>query len=614
VPDALLGELSSLRQRGRGEQLDVLERCLRHPMASVRAAAAVVGAQLLDDAALESLLRDGADPVRRNGGREMLRRRGAQGRALATRLLADPDPDVVLQALGVLETTAQGPAPAGAVELLTHPNLNVVQAAIGVLGRSGDPRVVRHLLPFLDSDSWLKVAVIDALGAIGHPVAVTALADALSDPSLEQVAARALGRIGGSRACAALAARAAEADGCDPCVLEALAGALERRAVHLRVTPALARSLARLVAEGGRAAAHCALHLALPDLDAAALDLLEGAARIGDDAPACLRERQDLVPALLERGGALLEWGLRIVARRPRPQWVPAVATALANGAWRVTPRAIADAVLALDAPALAPAILRCYAHLTPAARTGWGPVLQRYRAPIAEALPCCEGLPEDVRAVLRTMADDPVQAAAAIVAVPLPARLDAIALALTRPDVLARLPWLEWLASEPALYARQAAAAAEAAELHRHLPAIRGLLATGSAPFLVPLVAALRDRASVPLLSHLLREGTPAFALPVLEALGRIGGDEARALLREVIERRAVGERFAYRALAACAEEADLSLLRSGLQHEDWHVRMVCLDGVGSKGGWDDTPRLAALCADPAPAVAARAREWMAA
>ena len=125
-------------------------------------------------------------------------------------------------------------------------------------------------------------------------------------------------------------------------------------------------------------------------------------------------------------------------------------------------------------------------------------------------------------------------------------------------------------------------------------------------------LIAALGDEESVPLLLDLLHGRTTALRIPLLDAIGRIGGPVARLALREVAGGPAGEDRFVYRALAACAEPEDLPLFRAARKHPDGHVRMVCVDALGAMARPEDRVRIAAASADRAPAVAACARKWL--
>jgi HEAT repeat protein len=604
--------LASLADRPAAEVCRVLERWLRDGNAERRRAALSVGAEVLQDESLVAMLRDGADPVRRNGGLEMLKRRGQRAIPLATRLLDDSDPDVVLQAAMALSVVGDQESRMALAGMLAHDNPNIVQAAIAGLGRAG-VRAVPLLVPFLDGDDWLRIAAVEALGDIGGDAATAAIEPMLRTPLLVQTSARALARCGTDRACRALADWLEASDARDPVPWEALADALERPGARLEPGETLKTILGRRIEGGSLSAARCALHLRVTEIEPAALDVLVTQAKAWSPFPACLSDREDLAPVLLEHGGVSREWGLRLAARFPQPDLVSFVAAALTDAAWRLPPDVIAQAVMALDDPALAPAIMRCYAALPTSSRAGWGPVLAHYRQAIVRALPAHDPLPGDAGQMLGTLVEDPAVAAAAIEALPAGARLEAIAAAMERPDVLRRLPWLEWLVTAPAVYGPLATAAAEAAGLRSELPRIRALLRQSREPTLVRLIGALRDTESIPLLIGVLQDAEPGLRVTVLAAMGRIGGPEARRTLRPLAAS-AAGDRFVYRALAACAEPADLPLLREGLRHSDWHVRLVCLEALGSQGGLDDRARLAALCGDPVPPVAACAQKWLAA
>jgi HEAT repeat protein len=124
----------------------------------------------------------------------------------------------------------------------------------------------------------------------------------------------------------------------------------------------------------------------------------------------------------------------------------------------------------------------------------------------------------------------------------------------------------------------------------------------------LIRAVGELRDRRSVPLLVDLYH--AQGDHRPVLvESLGRIGGPEARAVLRPVLEERdGALVRIAYRALSYCALEEDDEIFRAAVAHPDWYVRLACADVLGRFRGPENRAALAQLAADPVSIVSQRA------
>ncbi|MBV8199291.1 MAG: HEAT repeat domain-containing protein, partial [Acidobacteria bacterium] len=410
-----------------GERGVQVERLVRNPSPGIRERVLQVGANLLPEERIAEHLRNDHDAVLRNAGLEMLKLRGARSFQLAVRLLADPEPDVVLQAVLLLDHIRDPRAIEPLRAVLGHGDLNVAQAAILAIGRLGDGRSIPDLLPFLDADPWLQMAAVQALGDLRSRRAVPDLARMLGDPVTGSLAAEALARIGGLTACRALAAlwlgQAGQLD--DAALLGLLAHALEglpRARAEIADRPAIARLLASL---GGRladatpevrgAAARCVLALGPGAGDEAALQVLIGLA--GRDGvagpPPALRRRPDLIAGLLRRGGAAGAWGLQLAALSPRrvaPAAVVVAALAASSaGAWTSETLAAAVRCLARVPPAqappgLAPALLAIYLDLPAELRPELTPVLRRFRVALRGLLAARPEGPPEISALDRVV------------------------------------------------------------------------------------------------------------------------------------------------------------------------------------------------------------------
>jgi HEAT repeat protein len=199
----LLEALPAMPLGERGAQVELL---VHNSSPGIRERVLHLGANLLPEERIAEHLRNDHDAVLRNAGLEMLKLRGARSFQLAVRLLADPEPDVVLQAVLLLDHLRDPRALEPLRAVLGHGDLNVAQAAILAIGRLGDGRSIPDLLPFLDADPWLQMAAVQALGDLRSRRAAAALARMLTDPVIGAIAAEALARIGGATACRALAA------------------------------------------------------------------------------------------------------------------------------------------------------------------------------------------------------------------------------------------------------------------------------------------------------------------------------------------------------------------------------------------------------------------------
>src|SRR6185295_17238168 len=95
-------------------------------------------------------------------------------------LLQDAEPDVVLQAVLILERMRDPRALEPLHAALAHPDPNVQQEALLAVGGLGDARSIPHLLPFLDADPWVQMAAVQALGDLRAPQAIPHLAGRLA--------------------------------------------------------------------------------------------------------------------------------------------------------------------------------------------------------------------------------------------------------------------------------------------------------------------------------------------------------------------------------------------------------------------------------------------------
>jgi len=366
----LLEGLPALPLAERGAQVELL---VRHASPGIRERVLRLGANLLPEERMTEHLRNEQDAVLRNAGLEMLKLRGARSVPLAVRLLADPEPDVVLQAVLLLDHLRDPRALEALRAVLGHTDLNVVQAAILAVGRLGDARSIPDLLPFLDADPWLQMAAVQALGDLRSRRAVGALARLLGDPVSGGLAAEALARIGGRGACRALAGqwlgRTGPLDdaallGLLAHVLEGLPRAHGGPAAADRLLASARERLGDPAAEVRAAAARCVLALGPGPGDEGALAVLVGLAAdegagagagaegtgggggggggayagsegraggagagggagggsgVEEASPsAALRRRPDLAGALLRRPGIARAWGLQLAALFPR--------------------------------------------------------------------------------------------------------------------------------------------------------------------------------------------------------------------------------------------------------------------------------------------------------
>ena len=181
------------------QQLEVFERVIQSSNPAVRPRALGLGAAILSNNRLLEYLRE-EDDVRRNAAVEILKLRRKRSFNLACYLLEDRDPEVVLQAVLILNHLRDRNALEPLLKVLDHTDPNVVQEAIVALGRLGDVRALSAIRPFLRGEPWLQTAAIEAMGRLGSAKVVPDLGELLEDPLLSPLAIDALARIGGVQA------------------------------------------------------------------------------------------------------------------------------------------------------------------------------------------------------------------------------------------------------------------------------------------------------------------------------------------------------------------------------------------------------------------------------
>ncbi len=613
----LLDQLPALTVDQRAEAIRLL---LRNPSPGVRERALRVGAAVLPQATLADYLRDDADAVLRNAGLEILKLRGARSFSLAVDLLQGGEAGLTLQAVLLLDhlRDPRGLEPLRAA--LAHPDSNVAQAAIVAIGHLGDARAIPDLLPFLEADTWLRMAAVQALGDLRSPLAVGPLARLLTDLMIGPLATEALARIGGGRAFRALAGHWLRYhEQLDP---ETMLGLLAHAAEGLPRFPrpwddlrtSLAERLRDPYAEVRVSAARCLLALGAGPEDAEALNRLAGAARDAVPLPTCLARRGDLITTLIERRGIQRHWGYLLAERHPRQVAIEELAVAIeAEDDPRLLPP-IAALLDRLREPRLARPLLELYLRQPPEARSDLAPALLAHRKAVEGAARELSDLPPQEALVLASR----LGASAAAVADGIGAldddqRAEVIPQLVDRGGVLKRLPWTDWLERAPETYADLAARVAAQAGLRELLPALRQALELRPNPALIRSAGDFGDRQSVAALLAILDSSEPGLRPLVIESLGRIGGPEARRALRSLTADDEPGlQRHAFRALATCAADEDEELFRAAAVHRDWLVRLACAEVLGRFSRPENMETLTRLAADPVAIVSQRAISYL--
>ena len=188
--------LASLEAEGRAPGgAPVILAALEDSAPSVRDRAIRLAARYLEPTVLTELVADGQNATRRNAGLSALERQGPYAVPHLVTLLKHRDPELVmfaLQSLSRIGDTRAGPA---ILPLLGHADPNVAQAAIEAAGQLRLREAVSTLCWLLQSDLWVQLAAIVALGEIGEPEAIGPLMKFVPDSVLAEAAVHALRRI-----------------------------------------------------------------------------------------------------------------------------------------------------------------------------------------------------------------------------------------------------------------------------------------------------------------------------------------------------------------------------------------------------------------------------------
>lgn len=612
----LLDSLPSMPLEAR---VEAIEKLIRNPSPGIRSRTLRMGAAVIPDERLKSYLQSDADDVLRNAGVEMLKMRGHRGFSLALQLLKESDSDVVLQAVLVLTHLRDPRALEPLRSVLHHEDPNVVQEAIVAIGQIGDARAIPDLLGFLETDPWLQMAAVQALGNLRSPIAVPHLRELLTDFLAGPLAAEALARIGGPDAFAALAEHwlryRKELD--TETSLGLLAHTLEGLSEPPSMDDELAAALKELLEDGQEsirvAAARCLLVLGPSEEDRKALALVADFHPEPSVLPACLNHRDDQIGHLLGQSGLQRTWGFLLAARYPSATPIPALEHALAQPPAADQFRPMVRALEKIHNPAIAPALLAFYLRLPDEQRALLHPLLYLHRDVLRKQI-ADESFDPATRLVLSTLfADDSEDISEELGQLPHEERVRALAELLDHEEVMRSLPWKRWLDEEPETYGLVAAEFASRAGLRELAPSFRQLLAMRAEPFLIRTLGELGDRDCVGLLVNLLHKTESPLEPILLESLGRIGGPEARVALRGATHSgRPQRARMAYRALSRCATEEDDQTFRDAIGHSDWYIRLSCAEVLGRFSRPENLSALAQLAADPVPIVAQRAMSFL--
>lgn len=623
----ILNNIPQLPLHDRARQVCKL---FRNPSPGIRQRTFNIGAAVLTDDQLIDFIRNDADDVIRNAGLEILKLRGARTFPLSIQLLSDRDPDVVLQAILLLDYLRDPRAYNDLRPFLSNTNSNLVQVTITAIGHLGSGRAVHDLLPFLKSDPWLQMAAVQALGDIRFSQAIKPLHELLPDLFLGSLAAEAIARIGGPKAFSVLAEHwmkfhdNLEAE----YMLELLAHVLE----GLKKKPVVPKDLLKTIhpclshdLEKVRlAAARCVLICGPGIGDQGALRILAHSER-SEELPACIQVRGDLVPILLKMKGLPRIWGLQLVSLSPKDRHLNEIITALESEEalkhleivirciQKMKKRRMEIVKAQTGDQRLAKAIFKLYVRLPIAERALLIPLVKTYRNDLKYFLDLWPDMEKEISLVLKSLLGENARnIARSVTELSIDGRISVLS-QITSRSVCRNLPWGKWLTEEPETYGPLAALIVTNTKMTELLPLLRNVLLTTVHPDIIRCLGEFQDRESILILMDCYKRSPQLLQALILEALGKIGGPEARKVLRgEISKHPEKVQTIAYRALSHCAVEDDLIMFQDAVTHPDWMVRLACVEVFGRFPNTENIDYLTRLASDPVNAVSQRARELL--
>lgn len=606
----LLQSLPNLSAEKRLEAFDLLV-CNTDP--DIRGQALYIGASVLSDEHLSAYLCKKSGDNEYSTGVNILKLFVNRAFSIALRLIREANPDIVIQAIQILDHLNDPRSLETLQSVLHHSDINVVHAAIIALGNLGNTRVLPDLLPFLHADSYVKIAAIQSLGKLRSPSAVRSLSGLLTDHLIGSLAAEALARIGGSAAFKSLSEYWLRSDRQldTENILGYLAHIIEGSERKLPDVAGLRDSIVSYLDDPSNinqtSAARCLLALGPNREDKKALRILSVNYSAHRILPACLIYRSDLIPCLLKSTDIQRIWGFQLLARYPKVTPIPVISDALNALHYYDYDEyldTVVDALLRIRDSELVPVILDLYLKVPLSSRHHFNPLLRTFKKQIRNLL-IDYILDDETRLVLSAFIGIPHSCIILeILDLPQDSRITVIS-QIADKTILKYLPWDQWLESEPDVYAPIASEVAVKANLKELLPLMRKTLDVYPHPQVISAVSTFRDQESVPILISHLNKASVFRRMLIFESLSNIGGNQAREELKKAAFSPEAKEiRTVYMALSKCATPEDNAFFHNAAKHPDWYVRLACARAMGRHPCPENLAAVAELISDPVSVV----------
>lgn len=534
----------------------------------------------------------------------------------ALNLLNHENSKIVLKAVQTLREIKDIRALEPLRMLLKHPDLEVVNEVILSIGSLGDERVISDLIPFLYSDPLFQTSAIQALKEIRSQSAIAYLEQLLTDSIVGPMVAETIAFIGGIAAYKVLAKHWLKFRGqldtenylsLLKYVLEginsqipSISGICESFSIYLNDPNDSIRTLA----------ACCILASGPYPEDTKALNIISETYKDYIQLPACLKNRRDLIPKLLNGNEKLISWGFQLSALYPKNISPLNILNALK----KYTDESddinyIAEVLLKIKDPILAPAILDLYCKIPWHKRIILHPVIKTYKKQIRSLLIDYD-IDDETRIVISAyIGVSPVCIALEIMDLPLDSRILVLSLLTDCKGIMKCMPWSQWLENSPGFYLNVATEVALKSGIKEIFPVLRKVLPSYPVKRLIKSAGTLKDKESVSILIKHLESESTEIRMLILESLGHIGGKEARQGLKNFIKNCTKNEelRKAIRSLSLCATSEDCSFFREFSSNSDWYFRLICAEVLSRYPSPENFEILVKLSSDPEKIVSQR-------